>query len=120
MPAEAEVKIRNNARSNNKMLATVSMWALAKIHPEDKRLHVQAAELLIARLKDEDAFVRVAAARGWQPCRPAPDIMVPIWEKALKDADETTINHALDALARLRAGRTQTTHRPQKRKAPSP
>jgi HEAT repeat protein len=103
MPAEAEVKIRNNARSNDKMLATVSMWALAKIHPEDKRLHAQAGELLISRLKDEDPFVRVAAARGLAALPPAPDIMMPIWEKALKDADETTLAHALDALARLGA-----------------
>jgi HEAT repeat protein len=103
MPAEAEVKIRNNSRSKDTMLATVSMWALAKIHPEDKRLHAQAAELLIARLKDEDPFVRVAAARALAALPPAPEIMVPLWEKTLKDADETTVHHALDALAALGA-----------------
>ena len=32
---------------------------------------------------------------------PAPEITAPIWEKAFQDADETTVVHALDALAAL-------------------
>jgi HEAT repeat protein len=58
---------------------------------------------LIARLKDKDAFVRVAAARALASLPPAPEITAPIWEKALQDADETTVTHALDALASLGA-----------------
>jgi HEAT repeat protein len=85
------------------MLSTVSLWALALTHPEDKKLRATATEQLVDRLKDEDAFVRVAAARGLASLPPAPEIVMPIMEKALKGADETTIQHALDAFAQLGA-----------------
>jgi HEAT repeat protein len=101
IPANAEGKIRANAVSNDKFLGTVSLWALARVHPEDKELRRQATEQLVERLKEQDPFVRVAAARALAALPPAPEISLPILEKALKDADTTTIHHALDALASL-------------------
>ncbi len=56
---------------------------------------------MIARLKDEDPFVRVEAARALAALPPAPDVTAPIWEKALQGADEATVRNALDALAEL-------------------
>ena len=52
----------------------MSLWALARVHPEDKDLRRQTTEQLIARLKDQDPFVRVAAARGLAALPPAPEI----------------------------------------------
>jgi HEAT repeat protein len=101
IPANAEVKIRANAKSDDKFLSTVSLWALARVHPEDKELRRQATEQLVEGLKEQDPFVRVAAARALAALPPAPEITFPILEKALKDADTTTIHHALDALASL-------------------
>jgi HEAT repeat protein len=43
----------------------------------------------------------LASARVLAALPPAPEITLPVWEKALEDADQTTIAHALDALARL-------------------
>ena len=83
------------------MLSTTSLWALARVHPEDKQLRREATERLIERLKDQDRFVRVAAARALAALPPAPEITAPIWEKAFQDADETTVRYALDALAAL-------------------
>ena len=83
------------------MLSTVSLWALARVHPEDKELRREAGERLVERLKDQDAFVRVEAAQALAALPPAPEIMAPIWEKVFQDADETTVVHALDALAAL-------------------
>lgn len=103
IPAEAEAKIRGNIASDDKMLSTTSLWALARVHPEDRDLRRQAGEQLIERLKDQNPFVRVAAARGLAALPPAPEIMAPIWEKALQNADETTVRHAMDALAALGA-----------------
>ncbi len=102
-PANAEVKIRANAKSDDKFLSTVSLWALARVHPEDKELRRQATEQLVERLKEQDPFVRVAAARALAALPPAPEITLPIFEKMLKDADTTTIQHAMDALASLGA-----------------
>ena len=70
IPADAEAAVRANAKSDDKMLSTTSLWALARVHPEDKDLRREATERLIERLKDQDAFVRVAAARVWPHCLP--------------------------------------------------
>ncbi len=119
--AEAEKQIRANMDSGDKMLSTVSLWAMALAYPKDRQLRVKATEQLIERLKDEDAYVRVAAARGLAALPPAPEITIPIWERSLKNADETTLHHALDALAllgapavpRLVAGLNQDKLRPE-------
>jgi HEAT repeat protein len=101
IPSDAEPTVRANTKNDDKLLATVSLWALARVHPEDKQLRRQATEQLVERLKDQDPFVRVAAARALAALHPAPEITIPIFEKALKDADTTTIHHALDAMASL-------------------
>lgn len=101
VPADAEARIKAITKSDDKMLSTASLWALASIHPEDKALRSEVAEQLVSRLKDEDPLVRVAAARALTALPPAPEIMAPIWEKAFQDADETAVLNALDALAQL-------------------
>jgi HEAT repeat protein len=98
---DAEVTIRENTKSDDKMLSTTSLWTLARVHPEDKELRREAGERLVERLKDQDPFVRVQAARALAALPPAPEIMGPIWEKAFADADDTTVLHALDAMAAL-------------------
>ena len=103
IPADCEAAVRANVKSDDKLLSTTSLWALARIHPEDKQLRRKATERLIARLKEPDPFVRVAAARALAELPPAPEITAPIWEKALRDADETTMHYALDALSQLGA-----------------
>jgi HEAT repeat protein len=52
IPAATEAAVRANAKSENRLLATVSYWALARVHPEDKDLRRHATEELIARLGD--------------------------------------------------------------------
>ena len=101
---DAEAKVRANAKSTDELLSTASLWALARVYPEDKELRRETTEKLVERLKAKDAFVRVAAARALAALPPAPEITIPIMEKALKDADETTMRHAMDALAALGAG----------------
>jgi len=103
IPKDAETTIRANAKDRDLVLSTASLWALARVHPEDKELRREATEVLVARLKEKDPFARVAAARALAALPPAPEITAPIWEKALQDADETTMRHAMDALAALGA-----------------
>ena len=103
IPPDVEKKIRDNATSENKSLSTVSLWALAKVHPENKTLRREVTETFVERLKDADPVVRVVAARALAALPPEPQITIPIFENAFKDADATTVRHALDALATLGA-----------------
>jgi HEAT repeat protein len=68
------------------------------VHPDDKELRRRVTEQLVERLKDRDPFVRAGAARALAALPPAPEITLPIWEKALQNADETTLNYALGAI----------------------
>lgn len=101
IPADAELVIRANTKSERPGLRTVSYWALARVHPDDMELRREAVAELFARLKDENPQVRQVAARALAALPPAPEIVVPIWEDAMKDADSTTMYHALDAMATL-------------------
>ena len=101
IPTEVEATVRANANSDDKVLSTTSLWAVARVHPEDKRIRRAATKRLIERLKDKDEIVRAAAANALAALPPAPEITGPIWEKALQDADETTVRNALSALATL-------------------
>lgn len=103
IPQDADATIRANARAEDPLLGAVSLWALARVHPEDMRLRREAIETLVARLKDADPFVRAAAARALASLPPTPEIMVPAMEKLLDGADETTSRYALDALATIGA-----------------
>jgi HEAT repeat protein len=103
IPRSAEAIMRRNVSSQDALLSTTSLWALAKTHPEDAAMRRDVTRRLIGRLKDQDPFVRVQAARALSALPPAPEITGPIWQEAIKTADETTIRHALDALAQLGA-----------------
>lgn len=103
IPAGTEEIIRTNAASDDKLLSITSLWALARVHPEDQNLRREVMEQLINRLKDEDELVRTAASRSLASLPPAPEITVPIWEKALQNADEQTVLYALDAVAEIGA-----------------
>ena len=53
IPKEAEATVRGNAKSDDQLLSTASLWALARVHPEDKDLRRETTEKLVERLKDE-------------------------------------------------------------------
>lgn len=101
IPPAAMSTIRANTKSKDAMLSAASYWALARLNPKDKSLRIETTQKLIALLKNDDPMVRIAAARSLAALPPAPEITAPLWEKAFADADETTIMHALDAMATL-------------------
>lgn len=103
IPSPAESTMRENINSDDKLLSTVSLWALARVHPDDLELKRAAVTQLVARLSDDDPFVRAGAARALASLPPSPEITIPIIEKALADADETTTSYMLDALIGLGA-----------------
>jgi HEAT repeat protein len=99
IPSDILPTIQANAKSDDKVLSIASLWALARVHPEDKELFRQVAEQLIPRLKDPNELVRKTAANAMLSLPPAPEIAMPIWEKTFQNADDATIRHALAALS---------------------
>jgi HEAT repeat protein len=98
---EGEKKISLYLDSPDKFLAELSIWALARLHPEDKQLAHDAAEALFEGLKSDDPGVRKASARALAELKLGPEIALPIMGKTFAGADENAIHGALDALAGL-------------------
>ena len=67
IPKDAEATIRANAKSDDGMLSSTSLWALARVHPEDKELRKETTEKLVELLKDKSSTVRAMAARASGP-----------------------------------------------------
>ena len=64
LPAAAEAICRENCKCDNKLLATVSLWALARVHPDDKNLRREATEELVARDSSDKDPVRSRCRRS--------------------------------------------------------
>jgi len=96
---EAEAKIRQNVNGKDQVLAGVSLWALVRTHPEDKKLLAEATDTLADRLMSKDPLVRKMAARALGDLKPAPEILQPAMERVFQGADDAAIYEALDALA---------------------
>lgn len=101
IPPEAESRIRENAHSPDPLLRTVSVWTLARLYPADETLRKGAFRQLVELLKSEDPQVRATAARALVALDPSPNLLAPMLDEALRDADEETMRYAVDAVARL-------------------
>lgn len=101
VPPAAESRIRENTHSSDSLLRTVSVWTLARVYPADERVQKEAVRRLVASLKSEEPEVRATAAKALAALEPAPNLLTPMLEEALRDADEQTTHHALDAVAGL-------------------
>ncbi len=101
VPPEAASRIRENAHSPDSLLRTVSTWTLAHIYPTDERLQQEAVHRLVASLTSDEPQVRATAATALAALRPDPSLLTPILSEALREADEETTRHALDAVAGL-------------------
>lgn len=103
VPDEVETKIKNQVKSSDEVLSTVSLWALARLHPDDQNLIRRATGQLIEAIQSDDPHVRSAAARALIDLDPDPEISRPLVEKALENADEEVVAAMLGAMADLGA-----------------
>jgi HEAT repeat protein len=101
LPAEIEAKIKKNARSDDPVLATVSRWALAKLHPDDEQLVRRTVRRLTGYLTGDDARLREAAANALVDLDPPPEISRPIIKRAMAEASPETVDAVMNVLAKL-------------------
>jgi HEAT repeat protein len=97
-PWTAESQIRANAKSDNKVLSTLSLWTLVRLYPARPEYAKDAAEQLITLLTDNDPYVRTMAAKALAGLKLNPDVTFPVMERVLANADDETTRLALDAL----------------------
>jgi HEAT repeat protein len=98
---EAEAKIQKQLSSSDPVLAAVSIWTLARLHPEDKKLAAEAVDRLCEGLKSENSKARKAAAHALAGLKPDAELLEPALEKSLKGAKPETVEEALNALASM-------------------
>ncbi len=101
VPGDVEARIKKNARSSDKILSTVSIWALAKMHPDDEDLVRKTVRCLAGFLKAEDVHHRRAAAEALVDLDPDPKIARPILKKAMDDASPEVLDAVMDVMAGL-------------------
>jgi HEAT repeat protein len=101
VPPAAEKKITKNTKSDDGVLATVSFWALARLHPDDKALQQKSVRRLAGFLKSDDPKQRVAAAQALVELDPDPEISRPIIRKVMDGASAEVLHAAMDAVASL-------------------
>lgn len=89
------------ARGDEQTLKMVSLWALARINPDQQRVVKYAAETLVAGLAADDPQVRRVAARALADFGEHGDVVVPALVALLRDADPEVVGNALDALAAI-------------------
>jgi HEAT repeat protein len=89
------------ARGEDVVLRTISLWALAKLNPDEERVVRYAAEQIVANLASEDPQVRGVAARALDDFDDHLDLIAPALVGLLSDADPTVIGNALNALASI-------------------
>ncbi len=101
-PAGADA-LKAAGKSDDPMLKTVSVWALAKVAPNDKVVLRNAAEQLVAALKSTDEHVREAAARGLADLKPDPELVRGALVAALTDDDPVVRGNVVEAISALGA-----------------
>ncbi len=100
IPPEAEAKIKQ-ASTSDSVRQTVSLWALARMHPQDKALVTQAATRLVENLNSDDPRVREASVHGLIDLAPGAEIMDPLLARFLEHADPAKAAAALRTAAQV-------------------
>jgi HEAT repeat protein len=98
---EANAELTKQLDSKDAFLRTISVWALAKINPNDKAIVERAVKMLVASLKDENPRVRATAARGLHELNLPSETIIPVFTEMLKDKDPVVRGNVIDALTTL-------------------
>ncbi len=99
--SEAAARLEKTKQSDEPLLHLVSLWALAKLYPEDAARQQAALDHLIEGLGSSDASMRLAAAEGLHGLALDPEIVGPRLIQLLDDADPVVAYNLVEAFASL-------------------
>lgn len=98
---EAVPRLEQTKGSDEPLLAMVSLWALAKLHPDDKVRLQTAVDHLVGGLGSDDATIRLAAAEGLQELPLDAVTLGPKLIELLSDADPVVAYNLAETFASL-------------------
>jgi HEAT repeat protein len=99
----AVTELKKSAQSKNEFLSMISLWALAKIQPEDKQAVSKAITVLTTALRHKEARIRRAAARGLVELDAPAELVAPALSASLKEANPEVLEEAITAIASMGA-----------------
>ncbi len=98
---EATARLEETKGSDEPLLHMVSLWALAKLHPQDSARLKTAVDHLVEGLGSDDAAMRLAAAEGLQALPLDPETIAPKLIHLLDDADPIVAHNLVETFASL-------------------
>src|SRR5262245_44994643 len=87
--------------SSDTVLQSLSIWALAKMYPEDKARQEAAVGHLVLRLADKNPSIGHMAARAIAELTPSDEVIRPAMDKLIAGADPATADRIFNAYASL-------------------
>lgn len=96
---DAHDQLATALNSDNPLLAAISAWAGAKLHPDDPEKISLAVDRLTGALKSPDEQLRTAAARALGELNLPPARVVPALIQVANDPDPEVVANVVDALA---------------------
>ncbi|MEM6473962.1 MAG: signal transduction protein, partial [Planctomycetota bacterium] len=98
---EATRQLEKTRSSDEPLLQLVSLWALAKLAPEDTEKQSVAVNHLIGRLKHHDADIRLAAAKGLASLKYDRSTVQLKLTELVSEADPIVLHNLIDTFANL-------------------
>ncbi|MCO8121076.1 HEAT repeat domain-containing protein [Stieleria sp. TO1_6] len=93
--------LQKEVDSDDKMLSMVSIWALAKINPDDAARAEAATDVLIAGMADDDPAIRLTAAECLHAMNLQSGQAASKLVKLLNEKDPVVAHNVVDAIASL-------------------
>jgi HEAT repeat protein len=97
--AAAAPELKKILKSDDPKSPRACMWALVRIEPDNEEVAKLAVPMMISGLEDEDAFVRIEAARTLELIGPAAKEAIPALKKLEQDDPDPEVREAaVDAI----------------------
>jgi HEAT repeat protein len=101
--AEVAVKELAAKADASPLLRLMSLWSLARMNPNDKRVLQQVLPSLFASLKSPEPGLRAAAVRALLGLDPDPEVVRPFVAQLLREGDPKLIEEIVNIVAGLGA-----------------
>ena len=93
--------LKKTSVGKDTLLNTLSIWAIAKIEPENEQAVAKAIDAIIAAMEDKRPEVRQTAAQALWDLKAPHEKVGPALAAALNDENPEVVTHVLDSLASL-------------------